>query len=68
MSAITITNYITIAIMIGTGSWGLLTVARFIKRLLSDEMTIVNRRTGKSITLGKHHRKGQAQELLDVLK
>jgi hypothetical protein len=63
-----LTSYITLAIMVGTGSWGLLSVVKFVRTLFKDEITLVNRRTGKTITLGKHHKEGQAEKLLDFFE
>jgi len=63
-----LTNYISWAIMIGTGSWGLFSVIKYISIFFKDEVTFTNLRNGKTITLGKHHRKGQAEELLDFFE
>ncbi|PSL30362.1 hypothetical protein CLV60_104304 [Dyadobacter jiangsuensis] len=44
-------NYISWAIMIGTGSWGLFSVIKYISIFFKDEVTFTNLRNGKTITI-----------------
>lgn len=63
-----LTSYLSWAILIGTGSWGVYSVFKYFSIFFKDEVTFTNLRNGKTITLGKHHRKGQAEELLDFFE
>ncbi|WP_439555799.1 hypothetical protein [Dyadobacter sp.] len=56
------------AVLTATTLYAVSVVARFLRGLFKDEMKVINRRTGKSVTLGKHHSKNQDQRLLEVLK
>lgn len=42
--------------------------ARFLYNSLYGDFVLTNPRTGKSVVLGRHHRDGLAQEILDVLE
>jgi hypothetical protein len=62
-------------ILFAAGAWILFQTGRFVYRsvrfiynALYGDFVLTNPRTGKSVTLGRHHRDGLAQEILDVLE
>lgn len=63
-----LTNYVSWAILIGTGGWGLYTVFKAISIFFKDEVTFYNPSNGKKIKMGKHHREGLDREMLDFWK
>lgn len=61
-------------ILIASGTWIVLQFGRlvyrsvrFIYNALYGDIVLTNPRTGKSVTLGRHHRDGLSQEIQDIL-
>ena len=70
-----IANLLSDIILIASGAWVVFQLGRlayrsvrFIYNALYGDFVLTNPRTGKSVTLGPHHRDGLAQEILDVLE
>lgn len=70
-----IADFLSHVILIVAGAWIVLKLcrflyssARFLYNLLYGDFVLTNPKTGKSVTLGRHHRDGLAQEILDVLE
>lgn len=70
-----IANILSDTILIVSGAWLVFQLGRFVYRsvrfiynALYGDFVLTNPKTGKSVTLGRHHRDGLAQEILDVLE
>lgn len=70
-----IADFLSNVILIVTAAWVVFKLGRFLYhsvRFLYDlfcgDFVLTNPETGKSVTLGRHHRDGLAQEILDVLE
>ncbi|SEJ03301.1 hypothetical protein SAMN05216327_105380 [Dyadobacter sp. SG02] len=62
-------------ILIASGAWVVFQLGRFVYRsvrfvynAIYGDFVLTNPKTGKSVTLGRHHRDGLAQEILDILE
>lgn len=67
-------GFLSNVILVASGAWivfqfgrFLYKSARFLYNLFYGDIVLTNPETGKSVTLGRHHRDGLAQEILDVL-
>lgn len=70
-----IADFLSNAILAVSGAWILFKLChflyksvRFLYNLFYGDIVLTNPKTGKSVTLGQHHRDGLAQEILDFLK
>lgn len=69
-----IADFLSNVILIVAGAWLVLKLcrflydsARFLYNLFFGDIVLTNPKTGKSVTLGRHHRDGLSQEIQDVL-
>ena len=69
-----IADFLSNGILIIAGAWILLQLCRFVYNsvrflynLFYGDIILTNPKTGKSVTLGPHHRDGLSQEIQDVL-
>ena len=63
-----LTNYFSWAVLMGTGSWGVYSVAKAFSIFFKDEVTFYNPENGKTITFRKHPPKDFDKEMLDFWK
>lgn len=70
-----IADFLSDIILIASGAWIVFQLGRFLYKsvrfiynLLYGDIVLTNPKTGKSVTLGRHHRDGLPQEILDVLE
>jgi len=63
-----IADLMSTAILIVVAAWGVFKLGKAIYKLFYGDIVLTNHKTGKSVTLGRHHRDGLSQELLDVLE
>ena len=70
-----IADFLSSAILIASGAWIVFHLGRFlfksvrlIYNVFYGDIVLTNPKTGKSVTLGRHHRDGLPQEILDVLE
>ena len=69
-----IANLLSDIILIASGTWIVFQLGRFVYRsvrfiynALYGDIVLTNPRTGKSVTLGRHHRDGLSKEIQDIL-
>lgn len=69
-----IADFLSSAILIASGAWIVFHLGRFVYRsvrfiynALYGDIVLTNPKTGKSVTLGRHHRDGLSQEIQDIL-
>lgn len=62
-----IADLLSTAILFVTGALVLFKLGRFLYNLFYGDFVLTNPKTGKSVTLGRHHRDGLSQEIQDVL-
>jgi len=70
-----IADFLSSVILAVSGAWIVFQLCRilyksvrFLYNLFYGDIVLTNPKTGKSVTLGQHHRDGLAQEILDFLK
>jgi hypothetical protein len=63
-----IADFLSNIILITAGSWVIFKSGRFLYNLFYGDIVLTNPKTGKSVTLGRHHRDGLSQEILDFLE
>jgi hypothetical protein len=70
-----IAQFLSNVILIIAGAWVALKLCRFLYNsvrffynLFYGDFVLTNPKTGKSVTLGRHHRDGLAEEILEVLQ
>ncbi|WP_342088314.1 hypothetical protein [Dyadobacter sp. OTU695] len=70
-----IANFLSSAILVVTAAWIVFKLGRFLfysvrflYNSLYGDFVLTNPKTGRSVTLGRHHRDGLAEEILAVLE
>lgn len=70
-----IADFLSSLILAASGAWVFFQLCRFLYKsvrfvynLFYGDIVLTNPKSGKSVTLGQHHRDGLAQEILDFLK
>ncbi|ACT92648.1 hypothetical protein [Dyadobacter fermentans] len=62
-----IADMLSTAILVITAMLILFKLTRWVYNLIYGDIVLTNPRTGKSVTLGRHHRDGLSKEIQDVL-
>ncbi|MGV3603737.1 MAG: hypothetical protein ACO1N1_21125 [Dyadobacter fermentans] len=62
-----IADMLSMAILVITAMLILFKLTRWVYNLIYGDIVLTNPRTGKSVTLGRHHRDGLSKEIQDVL-
>lgn len=63
-----IADLLSNAILIGIAAMLLFKLGRFLYNAFYGDIVLTNPKTGKSVTLGRHHRDGLSKEIEEVLE
>ncbi len=62
-----VADFLSTAILVAIAGLVIFKTARSVYNLFYGDIVLKNPRTGKSVTLGRHHRNGLSKEIQDVL-